>query len=112
MQTVMGHARRENSAFGQRRAGDTARWRERVRCGRAVYPVEVDETTFQLMERFGRPELWPLQPLSATAEPCPGTRLHLWVAHVQCGTFAIRLITVFVCRSSARIVAGLRSQVM
>ena len=39
----------------------------------AVYPVEVDETTFQLMERFGRPELWPLQPLSATAEPCPGT---------------------------------------
>jgi hypothetical protein len=52
MRTVMGHARRETVAFRQRRAGDTARWRERVRCGRAVYPVEVDETTFQLMERF------------------------------------------------------------
>jgi hypothetical protein len=42
----------KTAAFRQRRAGDTARWRERVRCGRAVYPVEVDETTFQLMERF------------------------------------------------------------
>jgi hypothetical protein len=48
----MGHARRETVTFRHRRAGDTARWRERVRCGEAVYPVEVDETTFQLMERF------------------------------------------------------------
>ena len=39
-------------AFRHRRAADTARWRERLRRGAAVYPVEVDETTFQLMERF------------------------------------------------------------
>ena len=38
-------------AFKRRRAADTARWRERIRRA-AVYPVEVDETTFQLMERF------------------------------------------------------------
>ena len=40
-------------AFRQRRAADTARWRERLRRGAAVYPVEVDATTFDLMERFG-----------------------------------------------------------
>ena len=40
-------------AFRQRRAADTARWRERVRCRKAVYPVEIDEMTFDLMERFG-----------------------------------------------------------
>ena len=39
-------------AFRHRRAADTARWRERLRRGAAVYPVEVDEMTFQLMERF------------------------------------------------------------
>ena len=37
----------------QRRAADTARWRERLHRGAAVYPVEVDGTTFDLMERFG-----------------------------------------------------------
>jgi hypothetical protein len=52
MRTVMGHARRETAAFRRRRAADTARWRKRLRRGKAVYPVEVDETTFQLMERF------------------------------------------------------------
>jgi hypothetical protein len=38
---------------GRRRAFDTARWRERLHRGVAVYPVEVDGTTFDLMERFG-----------------------------------------------------------
>jgi hypothetical protein len=40
-------------AARRRRAADTARWRERLRRGAAVYPVEVDDTTFDLMERFG-----------------------------------------------------------
>jgi hypothetical protein len=40
-------------AFRHRRAADTARWRERLRRGAAVYPVEVDAATFDLMERFG-----------------------------------------------------------
>jgi hypothetical protein len=34
------------------RAADTARWRERLHRGAAVYPVEVDGMTFDLMERF------------------------------------------------------------
>jgi hypothetical protein len=37
----------------QRRAEDTRRWRERLQRGAAVYPVEVDGATFDLMERFG-----------------------------------------------------------
>ena len=40
-------------AFRQRRATDTARWRERIQRGAAVYSVEVDGTTFDLLERFG-----------------------------------------------------------
>jgi hypothetical protein len=40
-------------AFRQRRAADTARWRDRLRRGSAVYPVEVDGQLFDLMERFG-----------------------------------------------------------
>jgi len=43
----------KTDAFRQRRAADTARWRERLHRGAAVYPVEVDGTTFDLMERFG-----------------------------------------------------------
>jgi hypothetical protein len=43
----------KTAAFRQRRAADTARWRERLHRGAAVYPVEVDGTTFHLMERFG-----------------------------------------------------------
>jgi hypothetical protein len=43
----------KSAAFRQRRAADTARWRERLHRGAAVYPVEVDGTTFNLMERFG-----------------------------------------------------------
>src|SRR5262249_3004327 len=39
--------------FKQRRAAETARWRDRLRRGAAVYPVEIDATTFDLMERFG-----------------------------------------------------------
>ena len=42
----------KTAAFRQRRAADTARWRERLHRGAAVYPVEVDGTTFDLMERF------------------------------------------------------------
>jgi len=40
-------------AFRQRRAADTARWRERLQRGACVLPVEADATTFDLMERFG-----------------------------------------------------------
>jgi hypothetical protein len=36
----------------RRRADDTARWRERLRRGAAVYPVEIEGSTFDLMERF------------------------------------------------------------
>ena len=42
----------KTAAFRQRRAADTARWRERLHRGAAVYPVEVDGLTFDLMERF------------------------------------------------------------
>ena len=43
----------KTAAVRQRRAEDTRRWRERLHRGSAVYPVEVDGTTFDLMERFG-----------------------------------------------------------
>ena len=43
---------KKTAAFKQRRAADTARWRERLQRGAAVYPVEVDALTFDLMERF------------------------------------------------------------
>jgi hypothetical protein len=43
----------KTAAFRHRRAADTARWRERLNRGAAVYPVEVDGTTFDLLERFG-----------------------------------------------------------
>ena len=43
----------KTAAFRQRCAADTRRWRERLDRGAAVYPVEVDGTTFDLMERFG-----------------------------------------------------------
>jgi hypothetical protein len=42
----------KTAAFKQRRAEDTRRWRERLHRGATVYPVEVDGTTFDLMERF------------------------------------------------------------
>jgi len=44
---------KKTAAFRQRRAADTARWRERLTRGAAVYPVEVDGTTFDLMVRLG-----------------------------------------------------------
>jgi hypothetical protein len=44
---------KKTSVFRQRRAADTARWRERLRRGACVLPVEADATTFDLMERFG-----------------------------------------------------------
>jgi hypothetical protein len=43
---------KKTAAFRQRRAADTARWRERLERGTAVYPVEVDGMTFDLMEKF------------------------------------------------------------
>ena len=43
----------KTAAARQRRAEYTRRWRERLHRGAAVYPVEVDGTTFDLMERFG-----------------------------------------------------------
>src|SRR5215831_20794730 len=42
----------KTAAFKQRRAADTARWRERLQRGAGVYPVEVDGTTFDLMQRL------------------------------------------------------------
>ena len=36
-------------AFRQRRAADTARWRELLHRGAAVYPLEVDGQLFDLM---------------------------------------------------------------
>jgi len=47
----------KTAAFRQRRAADTARWRERLHRGAAVYPVEVDGLTFDLMERFADSKL-------------------------------------------------------
>jgi hypothetical protein len=44
---------KKSAASRQRRAADTARWRERLHRGAAVYPVEVDGQLFDLMERFG-----------------------------------------------------------
>ena len=43
----------KTAAFKQRRATDTARWRERLQRGACVLPVEDDGMTFDLMERFG-----------------------------------------------------------
>ena len=43
----------KTAAFKERRAADTARWRERLQRGAAVYPVEVDGQLFDLMERCG-----------------------------------------------------------
>ena len=43
----------KSAAFRRRHAADTARWRERLHRGAAVYAVEIDGTTFDLMERFG-----------------------------------------------------------
>ena len=43
----------KTAAFKRRRAEDTRRWRERLHRGAAVYPIEVDGTTFDLMGRFG-----------------------------------------------------------
>jgi hypothetical protein len=44
---------KKTAAFRQRRVADTQAWRARQKRGAAVYPVEVDGTTFDLMERFG-----------------------------------------------------------
>jgi hypothetical protein len=43
----------KSATFKQRRAADTARWRQRLKRGACVLPVEADATTFDLMERFG-----------------------------------------------------------
>jgi len=43
----------KTASVKERRAEDTRRWRERLHRGAAVYPVEIDGTTFDLMERFG-----------------------------------------------------------
>src|SRR5262249_54886562 len=37
----------KTAVFRQRRAADSARWRERLHRGAAVYPVGVDGTTFE-----------------------------------------------------------------
>ena len=43
---------KKTAAFRQRRAADTARWRERLKRGTAVYPVEVDGQLFDLMQKL------------------------------------------------------------
>jgi hypothetical protein len=42
------------AAFRRRRAVDTARWRDRLRRGAAVFSVEIDAATLDLMERYAR----------------------------------------------------------
>jgi hypothetical protein len=41
----------KTSTFKRQRAADTARWPARLRRGAAVYPVEIDAATFDLMEQ-------------------------------------------------------------
>ena len=43
----------KTAAWRQRRAADTARWRERLANGRACYTIEVDGSTFDLLEQLG-----------------------------------------------------------
>ena len=45
-------ANKKTAAQRQRRVDDTRAWRARQKRGAAVYPVEVDGTTFDLLERF------------------------------------------------------------
>jgi hypothetical protein len=42
-----------SAAARKRRVADTQAWRARQKRGAAVYPAEVDGTTFDLLERFG-----------------------------------------------------------
>jgi hypothetical protein len=44
---------KKTAAFRKRRVADTQAWRARQKRGAAVYHVEVDGTTFDLLERFG-----------------------------------------------------------
>jgi hypothetical protein len=46
-------AKKKTAAQRQRRVDDTRAWRARQKRGAAVYPVKVDGTTFNLLERFG-----------------------------------------------------------
>jgi hypothetical protein len=41
------------AAARRRRVADTQAWRERQKRGAAVYPIEVEGETFDLMERLG-----------------------------------------------------------
>jgi len=43
----------KTAAFRKQRVADTQAWRARRKRGAAVYQVEVDGMTFDLMERFG-----------------------------------------------------------
>ena len=43
----------KTASFRKRHVADTQAWRARQKRGAAVYPVEVDGTTFDLMDRFG-----------------------------------------------------------
>ena len=42
-----------SAAAKQRRVADTQNWRARRKRGAAVYPIEIDGTTSDPMERFG-----------------------------------------------------------
>jgi hypothetical protein len=46
-------ARRKKLAFKERRRRDTKRWRERLANGRVCYTIEVDGSTFDLLEQLG-----------------------------------------------------------
>jgi hypothetical protein len=45
--------RKRLAAFRERRRRDTKRWRERLANGRACYTIEVDGSTFDLLEQLG-----------------------------------------------------------
>ena len=43
----------KSAVYRRRRVADTQAWRARQKRGAAVYPIEIDGTTFDPMERFG-----------------------------------------------------------
>ena len=43
----------KTAAQRRRRVADTQAWRARQKRGAAVYPIEINGTTFDPMERFG-----------------------------------------------------------
>jgi hypothetical protein len=76
---VEGHVVEKTAAFRRRRAADTARWRDRLRRGAAVFPIEVDGATFDLMERYAGLKLRQMDDRRAVSAAL-GKLLHLALA--------------------------------